>query len=132
MPVFKQNPKNKYKAKTVKRDGVTYRSEAEADRNTDLRGLHRAGEVVAWFRQVKVRLADSVDYTADFLVISGKPGGITTVHLEDVKGVMTARFKVVVNMWPKHGPLPLSIIRNGRAVQILYPEVFVEKPEVGQ
>ena len=87
MPVFKQNPKNKYKAKTVKRDGVTYRSEAEADRNTDLRGLHRAGEVVAWFRQVKVRLADSVDYTADFLVISGKPGGITTVHLEDVKGV---------------------------------------------
>lgn len=97
----------KYHAKPTVYNGVRYASRAEAARASDL-DLHiKTGDVRWWIGQVKFRLGVPENvYVADFLVMI-RLGG---VHVEDVKGAMTAKFKRDVRLWRVYGPMTLRVL----------------------
>ena len=49
-------------------------------------------------------------YVPDFLVLARDDGGELDARFEDVKGVETARFRLVRKLWPKYGPCDLHIL----------------------
>lgn len=89
--------------------GVTYDSKAEMRRAVELQRLLEAGKIVAWFRQVPVSLGEDFVTRVDFLVI-----GIDRVWMEEVKGFDNKRWRTVVRLWAKHGPLPLAVLWDDR------------------
>jgi hypothetical protein len=94
--------KNKYRARKITIDGITFDSAAEARRWSQLRLMQRAGEITCLRRQVAYVLAPAVRYAqakrgtpalryiADFQYET-KTGETIT---EDVKGVLTEGFGI--------------------------------------
>lgn len=86
---------NKYKAKKVKMDGMTFDSQKEANRWFSLRLLERAGKIQNLKRQVRIEIVPKSDfgralyYIADFVY---KEDGKTVV--EDSKGFRTDVYKL--------------------------------------
>lgn len=96
---------NKYGAKrAVDHLGRSYASTAEKDRAEELMLLELAGEITGLQAQPVVRLAGSVNYKPDFRYLEG-----TREIFEDVKGVVTERFSVICQLWPKWGPATLRV-----------------------
>jgi hypothetical protein len=97
-------------ARRTEYGGVTYDSKAEAEHASvlDWETRLRPRRIWAWLRQVNIPLG--VDFTTrvDFLVITvdGR------CHVEEVKGVETARFKTVRRLWPKYGPCELHVLKK--------------------
>lgn len=108
--MFPRRP-NKYGARrAVDHQGRSYASTAEKDRAEELLLLEQAGEISELTAQPVVRLAGSVNYRPDFRYTEG-----SRVIFEDVKGVVTERFAVICQLWPKWGPATLRITqRSGR------------------
>lgn len=100
--------RSKYRAVPTEYQGVRYASKAEAKRAVELDLLVRAGEVLWWIGQPTYRLgcAENV-YRPDFLVVT--PRG---VHVEDVKGKETAKFRRDRRLWKSYGPCDLHIIKG--------------------
>lgn len=67
--------------------GREYQSAREAAHARDLDLLQRAGEIVAWFPQVRITLAAGIVYVADFVVILSDG----TWRAEDVKSEATRK-----------------------------------------
>ena len=94
--------KNKYHAKRVTVNGITFDSKREANRWVELLWLEKAGEISELRRQVKFILIPAqrvngklvereCSYIADF-VYRDKETNLTVV--EDAKGVRTEVFKI--------------------------------------
>ena len=82
--------KSKYNNRKTEYNGVTYDSKKEALRAAELNLMIKSGEIVTLARQVRYRLAQGVEYVADF-VYTTKDG--KTV-IEDVKGFKTDVYKM--------------------------------------
>lgn len=114
--------RNKYGARKTMYNGVKYDSRAEADRAAELDAMLKAGQVTWWLRQVQIPLgAPGVSLKVDFLVAIRNIGG-PIILAQEVKGVETERFRVLKKLWPKFGPFPLHIIRNGKTVEVVSPD----------
>ena len=84
-----EKPKrNKYGAKRVVLDGITFDSQKEANRYLDLEIMRMAGKVKFFLRQVPFELPGGVKYRVDFVVFH-TDGRVT---FEDVKGFETREF----------------------------------------
>jgi len=118
LPVSFKKP-HKYLAKRTVYNGVSYASKAEAARAAELDLLVKAGEVLLWIGQPKFRLGCPENiYIADFLVWEKD----RLVHVEDVKGVATAKFRRDKRLWAKYGPCQLWIIaRHNLCIQSIVP-----------
>ena len=102
-------PRSKFGNVRTEYKGETYDSKAEADRAKELDLLKAVGQVWCWYRQPVFHLGCPENtYRADFLVID-KEG----VHVEDVKGVSTAKFNHDRRLWMQYGPCPLWVIKKG-------------------
>lgn len=109
---------SKYRAVRTEYNGVTYASKAEAARAAALDMLISGGEVLAVERQPRFTLGCPENvYVADFKVqmANGK------WHIEDVKGMETAKFRHDKKLWKAYGPMPLHIIRKGKTVETITP-----------
>lgn len=101
---------NKYHARRVKRDGMTFDSAAEYDRWRELLLMQRAGAITGLVRQVRFELIPSqrvdgklvergVSYIADFAY--HRDGELV---VEDVKGVRTPEYIIKRKlMLARHG-----------------------------
>lgn len=108
---------HKYSARrTTASNGRTYASRSEARRADVLELMRRSGDIARFDDQPRFNLA-GVTYVADFKVY-GRGGHI---HIEDVKGFETPRFKDVKRLWILHGMYPLHVL-HGRRLEIIYPE----------
>jgi hypothetical protein len=97
--------RNKYNARKVTIDGITFDSKAEAGRYQELKLLERAGEIEDLEVHPKFRLLDGCDwngkhyratnYYGDFSYYEHESGKIV---IEDVKGVQTAVFRLKLKM----------------------------------
>lgn len=97
----KPRKRNKYGARKTTVDGVTFDSQAEANRFVELQLLERAGQVSQLERQVTYVLAPpvvldgrkkpAIRYRADFRYIDAASGAVV---VEDVKGVATPEYRL--------------------------------------
>ena len=99
---------NKYGARRTSWAGRFYDSKAEADRAATLQLLERANEISDLQYQVthKLTLAE-LTYRADFVY---RERGLLIV--EDVKGVMKDRFRIIMRLWPHYGTGTLRIVKR--------------------
>lgn len=95
--VFEPKRKNKYGAKRLKIDGISFDSKLEAERYQQLKLLERAGEITGleYHRQFvvipKSRYGDNVYYEADFFYFeNGKP----VVEDTKSKATITSTYKL--------------------------------------
>lgn len=96
--------RSKYGAVPTTYKGVRYASRAEAARAEFLDSCAPIG--VRWIGQPRFRLGCPENvYVADFLVWDG-----VRVHVEDVKGVRTAKFARDVKLWRAYGPADLWVV----------------------
>jgi hypothetical protein len=102
--------RSKYNAKPTVYNGVRYDSKAEAERAKYLDSAITGIREHWWIAQPKFRLGCPENvYVADFLVCSsGK------VHVEDVKGMMTPKFRRDMKLWQRYGPCQLWVITKGK------------------
>lgn len=99
---------NKYHAQRTSFGGRSYDSKAEADRSACLQLLARANEITDLEFQRTFRLTQAeIGYRADF---SYRERGLLIV--EDVKGVMTDRFRLIMRLWPYYGTGTLRIVKR--------------------
>ncbi len=89
-------------------NGIVYDSILEMQRAAELETLRKAGEIVAWFRQVPVSLGLDTVTRVDFLIV-----GTNRVWCEEVKGFDTREFRRIMRLWKEYGPLPLLVLRRG-------------------
>jgi hypothetical protein len=118
LPDHPKTPKpSKYRNERAEYGGVKYDSKAEARRAETLDALVERGEVLWWIRQPTFRLGCPENvYRPDFLVVHVGGG----VHVEDVKGHETAKFKKDRRLWESYGPCELWLIK-GSTVEVLHP-----------
>jgi len=104
---LKEVKPSKYRNVPTEYGGVRYASKSEAKRAMALDLLVRRGEVLWWIGQPTFRLGCSLNiYKPDFLVVLASGD----VHVEDVKGTRTAKFKRDVRLWKQYGPCALWVI----------------------
>lgn len=111
-----KSSKAKYKAKSVRIDGIYFPSKAEATRYTQLKTLAQAGEIgdlkvhprfIIWQHG-----KEKIVYEADFQYNQGK-----SVIVEDVKGVETPVYRIKKKMFTAMYPDLLFVeIKRGKAV----------------
>ena len=101
---------SKYKAIKTPFLGRVYDSKAEAERAAQLKFEADHGNVRAVVPQPgTLTLGISVmTFRPDFLVVDAEMG----VRYEDVKGMETARFKMVRKAWAEFGPCDLWVVRK--------------------
>jgi len=102
--------RSKYRNEKTRVDGITFDSQAEARRYSELKALQTAGEVQWFIRQPRFLLQEGfqkgditfgkIEYVADFL-ICWADGSIT---VEDVKGMRTREYRMKRNMFEKRYP----------------------------
>lgn len=109
----------KYRNNFTEYDGRTYASRAEADRARALDLDKQSGSIKHWEPQPRFRLgcAENV-YVADFIV--WRMDG--SVHVEDVKGFESPKFKKDKRLWARYGPCELHIISRNKLAEIIEPE----------
>ncbi len=113
---------SKYGNNPTEYNGRRYDSQAEAERAAELDLLLEAGEIHKWVAQPRYVLGDlaKINFTADFAVWNADG----TVHVEDVKGYETERFRLIRQLWRAMGPAPLVILKrqgSGWRKQIIWP-----------
>lgn len=135
-PSWTRLKKNKFNATRTKYTSPlwgerTYDSKAEARYAERLDLLIRSGvsTVYWWLPQPQILLAGSVRYRPDFLVCSAPRCNGTfrptfEVELVDVKGKEMERFKVIRDLWPGYGSLPLRIVKEQHVDEVLYPDAL--------
>lgn len=104
-------PASKYHAKAVHcAAGHYHPSTGEGERCNDLGLLQQAG-VISMFVDVHptIELIKGFKYKPDFIYMEG---GKRIV--EDYKGAMTDRFRIIKNLWPYHGVGILRITCKGK------------------
>jgi hypothetical protein len=108
--------RNKYGATPTVYNGVRYDSKSEAARAALLDRNVEDGHALFWVGQPKFRLGVPENvYRADFLVVT--PHG---VHVEDVKGHETPKFKRDRKLWASYGPCELWVVR-GNKIEVIRP-----------
>lgn len=111
MPPFSRAPK--YKAQPVTYAGERYDSKAEAAYAKWLDTVERAEQTVVLMRHPRFKLGCTENvYEADFLVIMDK-----VLHVIDVKGSETPKFKRDKKLWARYGKLPLRVAK----LKLKYP-----------
>ncbi len=112
---------SKYRNVRTEYNGVAYASKAEATRAYELDLMVKADRIAWWIGQPKFRLGCPENvYVADALVI-----GYGELWVEDVKGVMTAKFRRDVKLWRSYGPCELRVIK-GKKSEIIVPNHLVK------
>ena len=100
---------SKYHNVKTKVDGITFDSKAEARRYEELKLLKMAGEILNFKTQPSFRFDSGVRYRPDFIVWNADG----TCHVEDVKGMETADFKIKKKTWEHEYPqLPLRVVKG--------------------
>lgn len=99
---------NKYGAiKALGSSGRLYDSTAERDRAEQLQLLAMSLEIEDIHEQRRIELEPDIFFRVDFDYLEkGR-----RVY-EEVKGVMTERFRLICNIWRLHGPGPLRILKR--------------------
>ena len=105
---------NKYGARrAVDRNGRMYDSTAERDRAEELRLLEKAGEIRNLQAQPRLELERGIFYKPDFAYEEQVYGSAYWRPIwEDVKGVVTERFRLICKLWALHGPGVLRITQR--------------------
>lgn len=86
---------SKYRNQPTAYRGRIYHSAKEARRAERLDIEVRAGEIVAWFPQVRIPVARGIVYVADFVVLHND----LTIHVEDTKGIRTKDYKLKAKLF---------------------------------
>lgn len=118
---------SKYRAVRTEYNGVSYASKAESKRaiyhdieasKANVPGLPPR---YWWIAQPKFRLGCPENvYVPDYLVCSSPAfTDDFEIHVEDVKGHETAKFKRDKKLWAKYGPCPLWLIRGGKVIEVI-------------
>ena len=98
-------------------NGVVYHSKAEARRAVELDLLLRAGKIQRWESQPAFYLTSArIKYVADFHVL-----GLKAPWIEDVKGMLTPRFRMIVKLWRAYGNFPLVILHLHKEPEWILP-----------
>lgn len=97
-------------------NGRTYGSKAEMQYAQQL-ALDPDALVIIDQPKLRLGVAENV-YVPDFFVLRESSGP----EYVDVKGHETAKFKRDKKLWRQHGRVPLRIVRDGRTVEIIWPE----------
>ena len=114
---------NKMNARRTEYAGVVYHSKAEAAMAAQLDLRKSAGDLAWWLRQVPVNIG-GVTLRVDFVVGEFNCGpDCIKVHAVEVKGMETADWRTKKKLWRHHGPFPLHIVKNGKAVEVIEPVV---------
>ena len=111
-------------AKKTKHNGRTYDSKAEAAHAADLDNLVKANRVRFWIPQPLIELGHpGMRYRPDFMVAAPYWANSQLVFLEchEVKGVDTAEFRRIVELWRRAGPCDLVIYRKGKEPERIVP-----------
>ena len=89
-------------------NGTLYASKTESVRAMELQMMLKGGALLSVDEQPQFKLTlAGIVYVADFRVRDDDG----REWIEDVKGVVTARFKVITQLWPYYGTLPLVILK---------------------
>jgi len=113
--VKKVKAKQKYHAVPVREEGKFFASKSEKYRWDELQLLERAGAISNLQFQPQFELTKSkIKYRADF---EYDQEGEHIV--EDIKGVWTARFRMIAKLWEYYGPYRLRVTqRKGKRTEI--------------
>ena len=107
--------RHKLNAKPVRIAGRSFGSGGEATRGAELAMLEHAGEIVDLQFQVKIRLADAVNYVADYTYTETGTGRRITEDFKGYEGGASgARWRVVQQLWRRHGPTVLRVTGHDR------------------
>lgn len=99
---------NKFGAKRARgTSGRLYASKAERDRGDQLRLLEQAKVIRNLGEQPRIELEPGIFYRPDFVYV--ERGRLV---YEDVKGVVTERFRLVCKLWRLHGPAVLRVTKR--------------------
>ena len=111
--------RSKYSAKPTRVDGKYFPSKVEAERWGVLALLEKAGEISDLEWQPLVTLLDTPEGTIKYKADSAYTENGVRYH-EDVKGIMTDRFRLVVKLWSAFGPGPLRVTarKGGRICMV--------------
>jgi hypothetical protein len=113
--VAKPRRRNKYGARRTEYGGVVYASKLEARRAEEL------DQAYYEFRSQPSFDLAGVRYVADFAVLDSATGD---AHVEDIKGIITPKFRVVMKLWLRFGPCPLRVLKDsgdGRWITTIIP-----------
>lgn len=108
--ITNQSRSNKYRNRRTKIKGISFDSQAEADRYVELKFLTKINEINGFVRQPSFILNDGekpIRYRPDFMVCDNDG----FIWVEDVKGFQTPEFKLKRKLWQIQIPwLELRII----------------------
>jgi len=110
---------NKYHAKRITSEtGEIFDSKAEYDRWCDLRIKARAGIIANLVHHPEAVLLTRahIKYTPDFVYTQD-----SCDYMEDVKGVITDRFRMIMQLWPYYGVGILRVVkRDGKGWKVVH------------
>lgn len=95
---FPRYSRSKYGNKRVKADGITFDSQAEFRRYRELKLMQSAGIISGLEVHRRFELIAGIKYEADFVYLER---GAPTLTVEDVKGAITAEFRIKAKLF-KH------------------------------
>lgn len=91
-------------------------SGAENDRARELASLQKAGKIKDLHEQTVVELEPGITYRTDFdYIAKGRRA------YENVTGITSERFRMIMKLWRLHGPGPLLLVKRksrNRAFQV--------------
>lgn len=100
--------------------GVIFRSRLERQRAAELVLLQRSGQIEGLRFHPRTKLGPAgVSYTGDFAYHEGRDREVW----EDTKGVITERFRVILQLWQAHGHCPLRIMRRDKGAIVMDREI---------
>jgi hypothetical protein len=98
---------NKYGAEKVKIGTRTYDSKGECEFHGVLNLMERGGLINnIRHHPPALHLTGNVNYKIDYIFFDIKRNMDIGAEF---KGIMTERFKVICQLWPEHGPIPMQI-----------------------
>jgi len=110
--------RGKFNAQRTEYEGRVYHSKAEAQHafRLDLEKGSPDSDVVGWTPQFNIPLGEDVALCVDFLVrLAGN-----RFRCDEVKGYdRDTLWRLKRSLWPKHGPCPLHVIRNGITAEVV-------------
>lgn len=116
---------NKYGAEKVKDGARTYDSKLEHEMHGLLKLMERAGLIKnIRHHPAAIELIGKVKYKIDFIVFDIKRG--MDIGIE-AKGIETERFKVICQMWPACGPMPMQVWKKERNRLYMVKEIGGKK-----
>lgn len=115
--------RQKYNARGEHRAGRYFGSQGESRRGADLELEQIEGGISGLAFHPVITLAGCVEYRPDYTYTEEPPAyPRQRFVIEDFKGFLGDRFRVICQLWPLWGPAPLKITRADGSVREILPQ----------